>query len=453
VADASCKLISATNNIGRHGPFLTIPEPTPGGSPKLYPDNSYEWGIVEPEDFALKPRRPWPTRNVFWNTASAMIGFGLTIGVVFPYFAAALGVSRDQVMSASFRAACLGAGALVGVTNYLLISYALRGRLRVLAARLSGAQREIVKSAGSDRWRMLAEHYSLPMDSNDEFGETVASFNYLMSSLDSSRTAENELRRSLVDQAKLAALGTLTAGVAHEVKNPLNFVMNFAELNLELCAELQEPTCDDRDELISDLEANLHLIIRHAERALAVMATMLQVGRAQGAPQPCHLNLIVEQSAALAAHSWRINQRKAHCAIHIDPDDADPVVTGYQGDLAQVMINLVTNALESASSITDRDTHVRITVRHDEASALVLVSDNGPGIDAEVLPHIFEPFFTTKHRRGGTGLGLSICKDIIDNRHHGELIASSTPGAGAEFSVRLPLEAVSAGVREPACLD
>lgn len=382
-----------------------------------------------------------------------MIGFGLIIGVVFPYFALALGVSRDQVLGASFRTACLGAGALVGVVNYLLISYAVRRRLRVLGARLSGAQREIAKSGRSDSWEVLADRFSLPVDSDDEFGETVASFNYLMNSLDSSQITERELRHSLVEQAKLAALGMLTAGVAHEMKNPLNFVINFTELNLELCAELRQAPADDTGELVADMEANLNLILRHAERALAVMAAMLQVGRAHGDAQPCHLNQIVERSAGLADYSWRINRQDAHCSIRIQPDDADPVVRGYEGDLVQVIINLVMNALDSASSMGDRDGQVRITVGHDEESALVVVTDNGPGIEAEILPRIFEPFFTTKQRRGGTGLGLSISKDIIDNRHHGELRACGTPGGGAQFSITLPLEAVSAAVGAPAHRD
>ena len=100
-------------------------------------------------------------------------------------------------------------------------------------------------SVGADSWEPLADRYALPVDSDDEFGQTVASFNYLMSSLDSSQMAERSLRQSLVDQAKLAALGTLTAGVAHETKNPLNFVVNFTELNLELCAELREAIAED----------------------------------------------------------------------------------------------------------------------------------------------------------------------------------------------------------------
>lgn len=396
-------------------------------------------------------RRTWPTRKIFWNLALAMIVFGVFVGIMGSVVALAFGIPAAQAM----RPVPLGVGAfggfLVGVLNYLLVRWAMGSRLRVLTAQLSAARREIADSVGADTWEPLAHRYALPIYTDDEFGQTTESFNYLMNSLDSSQMAERALRQSLVEQAKLAALGTLTAGVAHETKNPLNFIVNFAELNLELCDELREDIGEDVDEVISDLQTNLDKILHHAQRALAVMATMLEVGRTHaGDAQPCHLNEIVEQSAALADHSWRANRRGARCAIHVDLDDDDPVVAGFEGDLVQVIINLVTNALEAASSTTDRDGQVRITVHHDDARAHVVVTDNGPGIDDATLPHIFEPFFTTKHRKGGTGLGLSITKDIVDNRHHGHLEVSSEPGTGAQFHVKLPLEAVAAKAAAPA---
>src|SRR5262249_29513462 len=114
------------------------------------------------------------------------------------------------------------------------------------------------------------------------------------------------------------------------------------------------------------------------------------------------------------------------------------------------IINLVMNGLESASSTPERDAEVQIKVQHDDKWACIVVTDNGPGIDPETLSHIFEPFFTTKQGVGGTGLGLSMSKNIVDNRHHGELGVSSEPGNGARFFIRLPLEAVSANVTAPA---
>ena len=380
-----------------------------------------------------------------------MIGFGLFVGVLGPIMAVVRGAPTAEALTPiPFSVSVLG-GILLGIFYYRLVSRVVGHRLHVLSARLSGARREIADRVGADSWEPLVARYALPIYSDDGFSRAMASFNYLISSLDSSQLAERSLRQSLVEQAKLAALGTLTAGVAHETKNPLNFVVNFAELNLELCEELREVGGEGGDELVTDLESNLNLIRHHAQRALAVMATMLEVGRSDsGDALPCHVNAIVEQSTRLADHSWRANRRGARCEIHVELDDEDPTVRGFEGDLVRVIINLVTNALEAASSATDRDGQVRITVRHSDEWAYVGVTDNGPGIDPDTLPQIFEPFFTTKYRSGGTGLGLSISKNIVTDRHHGELEVTSEPGAGAQFVVKLPLEAVAAQLAAPA---
>lgn len=383
-----------------------------------------------------------------------MIGFGILVAIMGRISLLGLGIHRDEAFRIQPVVISITAGILIGLLNNLIVSRVVRHRLHVVSARLMAAQREIADSVGTDSWEPLTMRYGLPVYSEDEFGRTAASFNYLLNSLDSSQLAERELRQSLVEQAKLAAMGTLTAGVAHETKNPLNFVVNFGELNLELCAELREVATEDGVELVSDLEENTTKIVHHAQRALAVMATMLQVGRSHsGDAQPCHLNTIVEQSAGLAEHSWRASHQGVRCAIQISLDDDDPIVRGFEGDLVQVMINLVMNGLEASSSDPDRVGEVRITVQHDDQWTTVVVTDNGSGIDSDTLTRIFEPFFTTKYRMGGTGLGLSISKNIVDNRHKGELSAGNEPGAGARFVVKLPLEAVAAKAAAPAMSD
>jgi signal transduction histidine kinase len=400
---------------------------------------------VEQESSAPNVRRPWPTNKVFWNLAGAMVGFGILVAVVGRISLLGLGIDAKEAFRPQPVIISLVAGLLIGLLNYLIVSRVVRHRLHVISARLMDAQREIADSVGADTWDPLTMRYGLPVYSDDEFGRTAASFNYLLNSLDSSQQAERELRQSLVEQAKLAAMGTLTAGVAHETKNPLNFVKNFAELNLELCEELREGVTEDAEDLVSDLEENTKKIVHHADRALAVMATMLQVGRSHaGDAQPCDLNRIVEQSAGLAEHSWRASHQGARCNIQIGLDDDDPIVRGFEGDLVQVMINLVMNGLEAASTDADRVGEVHVTVQHEDQWTTVVVTDNGPGVNPESLPRIFEPFYTTKYRTGGTGLGLSISKNIVDNRHHGELSADNVPGAGARFVVKLPLETLAA---------
>jgi signal transduction histidine kinase len=406
---------------------------------------------VKQESSAANVRRPWPTNKVFWNLAVAMVGFGILVAIVGRISLLGLGIDAKEAFRPQPVIISLVAGLLIGFLNYLIVSRVVRHRLHVVSTRLMDAQREIADSVGADTWEPLTMRYGLPVYCEDEFGRTAASFNYLLNSLDSSQQAERELRQSLVEQAKLAAMGTLTAGVAHETKNPLNFVKNFGELNLELCEELREIVTEDGEDLVTDLETNTTKIVHHADRALAVMATMLQVGRSHsGDAQPCHLNQIVEQSAGLAEHSWRASHQGVRCAIQVALDDDDPVVRGFEGDLVQVMINLVMNGLEAASSDGDRVGEVHITVQHDDKWTTIVVTDNGSGINPDTLPRIFEPFFTTKYRTGGTGLGLSISKNIVDNRHNGELSASNLPGAGARFVVKLPLEAVAAKAAAPA---
>jgi signal transduction histidine kinase len=383
-----------------------------------------------------------------------MIGFGMLVAVTLRISLLWLGMSAEEVFRPQPFAISVTAGFVVGLLNYRLVSRVVRHRLHVVSSRLLAARSDIANCVGTDSWEPLAPRYALPLYCEDEFGRTAAAFNYLLTALDSSQQAERDLRQSLIEQAKLAAMGTLTAGVAHETKNPLNFVVNFAELNLELCAELRDIATEDGVELVADLEANTAKIGHHAQRALAVMATMLQVGRSHaGDAQPCRLNQIVEQSAALAEHSWRASHQGARCKIHLEVDDDDPVVRGFEGDLVQVMINLVMNGIEAASSTPDQVAEVRISVQHDDKWASVVVRDNGPGIDPQTLPRIFEPFFTTKYRTGGTGLGLSISKNIVDNGHHGELAATSEPGAGARFVVKLPLESVPAKTAAPVYSD
>jgi hypothetical protein len=153
---------------------------------------------LEPENSALKFRRPWPTRKVFWNLAAAMMGFGLLIGVVSVLIAGAFGLPK----AIEFKAFADGgsSGSMVGPLNYLLASRVVGPRFRVLSDRLSEARREIANSVGADTWEPLADRYALPVDSDDEFGQTAESFNYLMSSLDSSEMAERAFRHSLVER-------------------------------------------------------------------------------------------------------------------------------------------------------------------------------------------------------------------------------------------------------------
>ncbi len=411
-------------------------------------------------------RRPWPTRNTFWNLALAMVCFGLLMGVIFPFFSVALGIDSSEALRPAFFLACLGAGFLVGIVNYTLARWVVGHRLRQLSARMHAAEQELRQVAASGEWREEAAAITAPVNSQDEFGESAAAFNYLMASLDAAQREQRKLQDQLSTQAKLAALGTLTAGVAHEVKNPLNFVINFAEINQELCVDLRDllPESETSDEIrqtMADLQDNSVVIAGHARRALEVMASMLQLGRTSpGEARDCKVNHLVEQSASLAYHGWRAKRPDRFCKVTTELDDSDPVVRGFEADLARVVINLVTNACDAAGSTSSpsgsgsageaqRGGIVVLRVDHDDRQVTIRVIDNGDGIAQELATHIFDPFFTTKEGTEGTGLGLSISRDVVE-RHGGSLSHRPGPGgSGTEFRVCLPARGAAASRPAP----
>lgn len=263
----------------------------------------------------------------------------------------------------------------------------------------------------------------------------------------------------IVAREKLAALGEVTAGVAHEIRNPLNFIKNFSEVSEELLDELNEAIEDtaeiadksDReylDEIIGDLQQNMKRIISHSERANRIVGDMLRMGRNVSERQATDINALLSDHAKLAYHSARATDPDFTLELkeEFDPDMGLMSVTSQ--DLGRVFLNLVTNAgdatnekykaLGGASNEDDYLPIVRMTTSRTPTDAVIKIWDNGNGIPQDVISKIFEPFFTTKPTDQGTGLGLSISHDIVQS-HGGTLEASSSPGEFTEFVVTLPL--------------
>ncbi|MEM6785265.1 MAG: HAMP domain-containing sensor histidine kinase, partial [Bacteroidota bacterium] len=250
----------------------------------------------------------------------------------------------------------------------------------------------------------------------------------------------------LVQSEKMASLGQLTAGIAHEIKNPLNFVTNFAGLSQELVAELEdESDPDERLMLLADLKACAAKIDKHGRRVDAIVRRMMEHARGgAGERTLTALNTLVKEYADIAYHSMRAQHPDANVALDFHlTDDAGEVHVAHR-ELGSVLANLLDNAFDAtrdrtASSDTSYAPTVTVSTKRTGNRVEIQIADNGLGISDAVRAHIFEPFFTTKPTGEGTGLGLSLAHDIIVQGYGGTLSVASTAGEETRFTIALPL--------------
>ena len=272
------------------------------------------------------------------------------------------------------------------------------------------------------------------------------------------------MQDQIVMREKLAALGELTAGVAHEIKNPMNFIMNFSEVSRELLEELVEEVAKNEagedtkeeydpelvEELAEDLTGNLKRIHEHGIRANRIVTDMLKMGRGGGEWQPTDLNVLLNEHALLAFHSARATDTEFQLEIQEDyaPDIGE--ITVQPQDLGRVFLNLVTNAgyatnekrkMLEADDVSKKDYQptLKLSTRLIDDRIEVHVRDNGTGIPESALESIFNPFYTTKPTDKGTGLGLSLSADII-RQHGGEFHVDTKEGEYTDMIVVLPLD-------------
>ena len=277
----------------------------------------------------------------------------------------------------------------------------------------------------------------------------------------------SDLRRAqdqVVLQEKLAALGQLTAGVAHEIKNPLNFIKNFSEISRELTDEMKEildeggtgldaKTREELDDVAGELDTSLSKIVEHSLRADSIVRGMLSHSReSSGELEPVDVNAMLMEYANLAYHSRRALDSEFNVTFHREFDEGAGAIQAVPQDMSRVFLNLVTNACQATDERRKGESDryrptLWLKTARDGETVEVRVRDNGPGIPEDVKARIFEPFFTTKATTEGTGLGLSISNDIV-RRHGGEMSVESQEGEFTEFIVRLPVggtEAVAVG--------
>ena len=294
----------------------------------------------------------------------------------------------------------------------------------------------------------------------------------LEKTMDDLRKAQDQI----VLRDKLAALGQLTAGVAHEIKNPLNFVKNFSEVSEELLEELGEILTDNQEklskddrelvqEISGDLTGNLKSIRHHGDRANRVIHDMLLMGRGSGERQSTDINGLLDQSTRLAYHSARATDKSFNLDIRQDLDPEMQSIDVVPQDMGRVFLNLVSNAcyatdqkrrtLGSAAGeqadgegsrgvdLSDYSPTLWLSTKRLEDRVEIRVRDNGSGIPGEIVDKIFNPFFTTKPTNEGTGLGLALSNDIV-REHGGTIKVETEPGSFTEMLIQLPLKSAAA---------
>ncbi|MCE6989942.1 ATP-binding protein [Dyadobacter sp. CY323] len=263
----------------------------------------------------------------------------------------------------------------------------------------------------------------------------------------------------LIQSEKMASLGELTAGIAHEIQNPLNFVNNFSEVSVELCQELTEEIDktdlpdSDKDyikEIIGDLSQNQQKITHHGKRADSIVKGMLQHSRtSSGEKEPVEINALADEYLRLAYHGLRAKDKEFNAALVTDFDPTIGKVNVLPQDLGRVFLNLFTNAFyavaEKKRKLTEEGTaadykpEVRVSTKKFDNKLYIRVSDNGTGMPDHVKAKIFQPFFTTKPTGQGTGLGLSMSYDIITSGHSGTLDVDTVPGERTDFKITIPM--------------
>jgi signal transduction histidine kinase/ligand-binding sensor domain-containing protein len=271
---------------------------------------------------------------------------------------------------------------------------------------------------------------------------------------DNLKEALDELKSTqiqLVQKEKMASLGELTAGIAHEIQNPLNFVNNFSEVNNELLNEMRTELMNDNKKeaiaLAEDVKQNLEKIIYHGKRADAIVKAMLQHSRSSsGVKEPTDLNKMTDEYLRLAYHGVRAKDQSFNVKLKTHFDESIGDINIIPQDIGRVILNLATNAFYAVSEKKKQlnqgyDPVVSVNTRKTNESVEIRVIDNGNGIPEELLTKIFQPFFTTKPTGQGTGLGLSLSYDIV-KAHGGDIKVSTKEADGTEFIIVLPIKSV-----------
>ncbi|MEL6493369.1 MAG: ATP-binding protein [Cyanobacteria bacterium J06621_3] len=351
----------------------------------------------------------------------------------------------------------------------LLISMGVASVLAILISRSIVRPLRLVEQVAIDVTEQDRFDLQAPVTTEDEVATLARALNQLIANVrsllakEAQRTqalaqANEEIRATqtqMIAQEKLASLGSLTAGIAHEIKNPLNFVNNFAELSVDLVEELteeiatyqtrlSEESCEEINDLLGLLGGNITKIERHGKRADKIVATMLMHSR-NGSVEWSQVNIneVLKEAVNLAYHGMRAQHSDFNLAFDSDYDDTASPVYGCAQDLNRVFLNIINNACyaiyqRSLSADASFQPLLKIRTRDRDKHIEIYIRDNGVGIPPDIQAKIFNQFFTTKPTGEGTGLGLSLSHEIITQQHQGTLEVASEVGYYTDFIITLP---------------
>ena len=264
------------------------------------------------------------------------------------------------------------------------------------------------------------------------------------------------LKQQLHNQEKLASLGMLSAGIAHEIQNPLNFVINFSKMSDKLLKDLSDIVEDNEDKLsdddreevediVADLQENMAKIVEHGERAISIIQGILLVSRGkENEFRPTDICKLVKEYVWLSYHAMRANDKTFNISIHEEYEPDMPMMMVIPQDLSRAVLNVMNNACyalwnKKQKAGEDYNPEVNISVKTEGSDFIICIADNGEGMTEEVKQRLYENFFTTKPVGKGTGLGMGITQDIIENKHGGKISFESTEGEGTTFTFMIPI--------------
>jgi two-component system NtrC family sensor kinase len=388
-----------------------------------------------------------PTFNLF--------GFLITSSLIFILYKL-----RENKIVSTLLLAILPFYAVTSVIDFLKYSFSAfyqenDGKIAIVSAAAliwliayfvgASKQRKALAAEEDRRKEIESENEKLEILVQERTAEIVSQKDELLKTVEQLKSTQDQL----VQSEKLASLGELTAGIAHEIQNPLNFVNNFSEVSEELVIELleeREKALAERDaalenELLTDLKENLTKINHHGKRASGIVKSMLEHSRvSDGHKELVDINLLADEYLRLSYHGLRAKDRTFNAKMETLFDPKMPEIKVITQDFGRVFLNIINNAFQSPDPADAGESHMKqVTVatnvykNHIEVS----IKDNGAGIPENIKDKIFQPFFTTKETGKGTGLGLSLAYDIV-KAHGGEVKVNSIENEGTEFIITLP---------------